>query len=186
MKKTNRRGFTLIEVMVAVAILAAAGLGTLSLIGVLIRSNQHVSAQTEALALATQLVTEIQNAQYVQGVPAMQDPGLAPAPGVVSAPRPLSRIVTVGRFSPPDPTPVPVANAARFLVTYEIVGWNEPVSGNPGGVDILVTVDNDRDRAGIEGLSSSEVDALMRPVQIVVRKEFSGSPTAANNQGLRW
>lgn len=179
--RKNSRGFTLLEVMVATGILAVAGLGTLSLIGVLTRSNTHVSAQTEALALATQLVSEIQNAPYLAGA-GNQDPGLL-AIGEVTAPVPGSTITTVGRFHDGQTPVVDPAVPARFSVRYELSAWNEPVTLTPGGVDVLVTVDNDRRTRAFDS-----TQRLMAPVQLMVRKEFVGSPAVANGAfgDLRW
>jgi prepilin-type N-terminal cleavage/methylation domain-containing protein len=187
----SRRGFTLIEVMVAVAVLAVAALGTLGLIFVLTRSNEHVGGQSDALALATQIISEIQNAPFLAGA-GNQDPGLTvigPQSEAVAG----SMIRTVGRFNPGSMTPVPDAQAAFYNVRYEVIAWNDPSTGLPGGVEVLVTVDNDlsaqREAAGANRVQERTIpQRLLSPVQLVVRRELAGSPAVANGSiaDLRW
>ncbi len=48
--RRQRRGFTLVEVLVATGVLAIGSIATLRLVGLLIHSNANMSANTDAVA----------------------------------------------------------------------------------------------------------------------------------------
>ena len=182
--RRSQAGFTLTEVMVAFGILTLGGLSSLHLLGVMSKSNGHVSAETDALALATRIASEIENAPYLPTAP---DVGLAP--GVYTAPVVGSAITTVGNFyvdgavasGPPAPGEV----AGVMNVSYEVVPFTAAFgSGAPGGVDVLIAVDNPTVRT-LE-TTSRELGRLMRPVRIAIRKDFSASTNVAVGGVVRW
>lgn len=180
--RRSQAGFTLTEVMVAFGILTLGGLSSLHLLGVMSKSNGHVSAETDALALATRIASEIENAQYLPTAP---DPGLAA--GVYTAPVAGSAIATVGNFYMDGAVGSPAAGAVGGVlnVSYEVVPFTAAFgSGAPGGVDVLITVDNPTVRT-VES-TSQEMGRLMRPVRIAIRKDFSASTNVAVGGVVRW
>lgn len=181
------RGFTLIEVLVAMAVLVIGGLSTLQLITILINSNHTISASTDATALANQLVAEIVLAEYeVELGNGRVDTGLLLGPGGASrtfngntGPTPNSEIRTFGFFAPGRIDPVGANQRPRYEVSYTIspcdvtvcpVPPNAPLN-TPGGIEIVVTVDNFRGAVG--GLRRTGDGALIRPINLVLRKEIS-------------
>ncbi len=186
--RRSQAGFTLTEVMVAFGILTLGGLSSLHLLGVMSKSNGHVSAETDALALATRIASEIENAPYLPTGPVAPDPGLAPG-FVYTAPVFGSAITTVGNFyidgavasGPPAPGEV----AGVLNVSYEVVAFTPAFgNGNPGGVDVLITVDNPTVRT--RETTSQELGRLMRPVRIAIRKDFNASTNVAVGGPGRW
>lgn len=179
----SRRGFSLLEVLIALAVITAAGLGTLQLLDVLSRSNSNVAGQSEALALARTLRSEIENQDMLLGQ-IVADPrwaaGLhaAPMPGVFD---------TVG-----DITAGPFAN--KYRVTWELTRWQPDVDGDGApdntppengvrGADIVIRVDN------IIGPPTNGLDSrakLLRPVILSFRKEAQASIAVTTGGVLRW
>jgi prepilin-type N-terminal cleavage/methylation domain-containing protein len=181
--KTRRsRGFTLVEALVAIGILAIAGTGMLRLLGTLAQTNQQVSGETEGLALATRLLAEIENAPYVRNGrtdPGAYTNGLA-APGG-------SLIRSYGLMNPDSLTAVAPGGNAVYRVTYEVVPWTG-VAGPAGadGVDIVVTVDNATARDADEVTATREPTRLMRAIRLATRRTLADSPTANDAGVLRW
>lgn len=180
--KYLRRGFSLLEVMIALAVISAAGLGTLQLLDVLSRSNSNVAGQGEAMALARTLRAEIENQDMLLGqvvTDARWAAGLRtlPSPGVT----------TVG-----DIVAGPFAN--KYRVTWELTYWQPDVDGdgNPDttppengvrGADIVIRVDN------IIGPPLNGLDRrakLLRPVILSFRKESQASIAVTTGGTLRW
>ncbi len=166
-----QRGFTLLECVVAIGVLAVGSLATASLVDYMTRATSDVSSKTEALALATRLVAEIQDARLIIG---NADPGLvdgAGAPlsdslGEISTPIAGSNISSVGQFEPgaalpggPNPT---------LDVRYEVRGCvtcADPFAtgtASLGGIEVLVSVYNVPPHR-----------KLVRPLRLMIRKEFS-------------
>jgi len=171
----RRKGFTLIEVLVAMGVLAIGGLATLQLIGVLINSNQSVGAGTDAIALANRLVSEISDARFIN--PADVDPGLNILDGrPIVAPVTGSRIRSVGLFRPGTLDPVTATEGPIYRVEYRSVPClicRNPVTGAEGGIEVLITVANfDRDTG-----------PLLQPVQMMLRREYN--PTLADGAAIR-
>ena len=170
-------GFTLVECMVALAILALGSIATAQLVTILSRSNATIGASTDAVALATTLIAEINDARFVRGG---EDPGLvvgnqtrSELSGTISTPVTGSAIRSVGNFP---------ANTPQYVVSYE-VRWcqacRDPFGTGQeglGGVDVLVTVGP----IATEGYQQK----LLRPVHFVVRKEYA--PTAAGAAPRGW
>jgi len=173
--------------MVAFGILTLGGLSSLHLLGVMSKSNGHVSAEIDALALATRIASEIENAPYLPTGPVAPDPGFVA--GVYTAPVFGSAITTVGNFyidgavvfGPPAPGEV----AGVLSVSYEVVTYTPAFgNGNPGGVDVLITVDNPTVRT--RETTAQELGRLMRPVRIAIRKDFNASTNVAVGGPGRW
>lgn len=179
--RRSQAGFTLTEVMVAFGILTVGGLSSLHMLGVMSKSNGHVSAETDALALASRIASEIENAPYLPTAP---DVGLAP--GIYTAPVAGSAITTVGDFNVDGSGPAGAGAVAGVLnVSYEVVPFTAAFgSGAPGGVDVLITVDNPTVRT--RETHSRELGRLMRPVRIAIRKDFSASTNVAVGGVVRW
>src|SRR5262245_18719074 len=70
----TQRGFTLMEVMIALGLLLLSGLATAQLVTVLGESTQKIDATTEAVALAHVLVAEINDSRFLSAT--NLDPGL--------------------------------------------------------------------------------------------------------------
>ena len=171
-RRTKRSyGFTLLECVVAIGVLAVGALATASLVDFMTRSTTDVSTKTEALALATRLIAEIQDARMIIG---NADPGLVDGAGVpvsnglgeICAPIAGSDISSVGAFEPGATTPGglnPILN-----VCYEVRGCatcTDPYgtgAASLGGVEILVSVYNFNPHR-----------KLVQPIRLMVRKEFS-------------
>ncbi|MBK6690503.1 MAG: prepilin-type N-terminal cleavage/methylation domain-containing protein [Deltaproteobacteria bacterium] len=178
----GRRGFTLIEVMVSVAVVGIAAAGTSAMMVTIARRNAAMAAQAEAVSLATRLVAEIQDAQLFPG---NSDPGLlqggVPASdvfgGEIGAPVPGSSIVTVGRFRPGAAAPSADGDET-FDVRYEVRACGICAApfgaGTPslGGVDVLVSV-----------YELGFGNRLLRPVRMTVRKELMPAQGAAAPRG---
>jgi prepilin-type N-terminal cleavage/methylation domain-containing protein len=172
-----RAGFTLIECMIALAILALGSIATAQLVTILSRSNATIGASTDAVALATTLIAEINDARFVRGG---EDPGLvvgnqtrSEMSGTVTAPVAGSTILAVGSFP---------SNTPQYAVSYE-VRWcqacRDPFGTGQeglGGVDVLITVS--------PVANEGHQQKLLRPVHFVVRKEYA--PTAAGSDPRGW
>jgi prepilin-type N-terminal cleavage/methylation domain-containing protein len=167
--RARRHGFSLVEVMVAMGVLAIGGLATLQLIGVLINSNKNLGAGTDGVALANRVMSEVQAAPFFTD---QADPGLVI--GAFTQPVIGSRVRTVGWFAPNNPDPLPdpgggnIPVDATYAVRYQVyacASCDDPTGsgvGGPGGVEVVVEVANAK--AG---------GPLLRPVQFMVRKERS-------------
>lgn len=183
-KRRSRKvhhGFTLIECMTALAVLGIGGMATAQLITVLINGAASTGAHTEAMALASRLVAEINDARFVTGA---EDAGLvsggAPA-GYRNYPVVASTIQTVGEFTALGEPTSPGQGA--YIVSYEVV--NCTACANPfadgqvglGGVEVLVTVQS------ALNISNSKTPRLLRPLHLLIRKEYS--PTGASGAAIR-
>lgn len=170
--RRSKHGFSLVEVLVAMAVLSIGGLATLRLVGLLISSNSNMSATTDATALATRLVAEIGNAQFVDQ--ANQDPHLAiNTYDAATVRNTASSITTFGNFTPGGLNAVAAGQNPVYTVTYEVVACDVAICGSPtavppaprgGGVEIMVTVSN----FSISG-------PMLRPIRFVLRKEYTAS-----------
>lgn len=180
----TQRGFTLLECVVAIGVLAVGSLATATLVDYMTRATSDVSSKTEALALATRLVAEIQDARMIIG---NADPGLvdgAGAPlsntmGEINAPVAGSSIASVGRFEPgatgpggPNPT-LEVRYEVRNCVTC--VDPFATGTASLGGIEVLVSVYNVPPHR-----------KLVRPVRLMVRKEFSPPGASAGVAVRGW
>jgi prepilin-type N-terminal cleavage/methylation domain-containing protein len=163
MKTSNgARGFTLLECIVAVGLLAIGGLATARLIGVLYGSSDTVSGVTDGTSLATTLMSEIAQARYQPGT---TDPGLAI--GYHAAPVGGSQIQSLGSPS--------LINGA-YQVSYEVqscVLCNNPyaMGVNLGGLEVVVTVQN-----------NPPYTHLRAPLNFYLRKETQATLVAAGQQ----
>ena len=179
MKKRNRKlGFSLLEVLIALAILGIGSMLCLKLIGVFINTNKGLSSNQEAVALATRLMSEIMDAQYRSAT--SFDPGLAISASAYAAPVAGSTIVSVGDFLPEsyaplggvDPAGVPLKFTARYIVS-DCASCTTPVPGNPGlvgagGIEVFVEVAN------------AEPDGpLFQPIRMAVRRTYSNALVCA-------
>jgi prepilin-type N-terminal cleavage/methylation domain-containing protein len=183
---TRSRGFTLVEALVAIGILAIAGTGMLRLLGTLAQTNQQVSGETEALALGTRLLAEIENAPYVRNGRA--DPGLAPGTYTNGLAAPGGSLVqSYGLMNPDSLTAIAPGGNGLYRVTYEVVPW-VGVAGPAGadGVDIVVTVDNAGLRSANETTATNTPTRLLRPIRLATRRTLADSPTANDAGVLRW
>lgn len=185
MRNRTKRGFTLIEVLVALGILMIAGLGTLQLVDVLSRSNGNVSAEVEAMALARDLRAELENIPLLRNTVTPFHPAWTVGSPVTTSPDP-ARIPTIGAN-------VIGANGGRYRVQYTRVPWTPPAGQGPdrdnngvpdlGGFDITITVDN----VGAVSTAPTRRDVrLMRAVNLVFRKEIQESAGVAGGGVARW
>jgi prepilin-type N-terminal cleavage/methylation domain-containing protein len=180
MKRRNSRlGFSLLEVLIALAILGIGSMLCLKLIGVFINTNKGLSSNQEAVALATRLMSEIMDAQYRSA--ADFDPGLAISASAYAAPVPGSTIVSVGDFLSESYTPLgggapPTGLLAKFTARYivsDCASCTTPVPGNPGlvgagGIEVFVEVAN------------AEPDGpLFQPIRMAVRRTYSSALVCA-------
>jgi prepilin-type N-terminal cleavage/methylation domain-containing protein len=182
----HARGFTLVEALVAIGILAIAGTGMLRLLGTLAQTNQHVSGETEALALGTRLLSEIENAPYVRN--GRTDPGLVPGTYTNGLAAPGGSLIrSYGLMNPGSPTAVAPGGNALYRVNYEVVPW-VGAAGPAGadGVDIVVTVDNAEARGANEVTATAEPTRLLRAIRLATRRTLADSPTANDAGVLRW
>lgn len=182
LSKQARRGFTLIEVMVAVAVVGIAAAGTSALMVTIVRRNAAMAAQAEAVALATRLVAEVQDAPLFPGA---SDPGLLQAGlpasdalgGEIGVAVPGSTLLTVGRFRPGASAPSADGDET-FDVRYEVRACAICAlpfgAGRPslGGIDVLVSV-----------YEVGNGGRLLRPVRMSVRKEMMAAQGAAAPRG---
>ena len=91
----SKSGFSLIEVLVAMAILGIGAGLSLKLLGVFINTNRGLSANQEAATLATRLMSEVMDAEYRS--PTSFDPGLTVSSGAVESPVPPLRSNSLNR-----------------------------------------------------------------------------------------
>jgi len=176
---SSKSGFSLIEVLVAMAILGIGAMLSLKLLGVFINTNRGLSANQEAAALATRLMSEVMDAEYRSS--SAFDPGLAVSSGAVENPVPGSSIVSVGQFATesyePLPNNPPAGVLAKFRTRYLVSNCQTcttPIASNtgllgPGGVEIMIEVAN----AANDG-------PLLRPIRMAVRRTFSHALVCAN------
>ncbi len=185
MNTRNNRGFTLIEVMVALGVLMVAGLGTLQLVDVLSRSNGNVSAEVEALALARDLRAELENVPLLRNTITPFNPAWTTGSPVTTSPDP-TRIRTIG----PN---VIGANGGRYRVQYTRTPWTPPAGQGPdrdnngvvdlGGFDITITVDN---IGAVSTVPTRRDVRLMRAVNLAFRKEIQESAGVTGGGAARW
>lgn len=179
-RKAQASGFTLLEVLVALVVLAIGGFSTLELVNILTRSNAYMGGQTDAVALATKLLSEIEGAKFIDTT--TYDPGLEPDTVVKSAVD-GSTIRTVGDFAPGGQTGQPI-----FHVYYQVAGCGTASKGGLScapadcpsclswnGVEVLVEVTN-----------INEGGPLLKPVEMVLRKEYSPSMAASGTPVRGW
>jgi prepilin-type N-terminal cleavage/methylation domain-containing protein len=186
----RNKGFSLVEVMVAMGVMTIGGLATLQLITILISSNQNVSSTTDATALANRLVSEISAARFISAseFDACLTPGVYT--NALSATCASPTIATYGLFAPGVPTPVTAAQNPAYRVSYQVVNCLSclnPIAGNTaatgtGGVEVVVEVDNFRNPTGSaasSGTSSGE-RRLLRPIRMVLRREYTAAADTAS------
>ena len=155
----NQRGFTLVELLIAIVLAGLGAAGLAAMLGQSARSTADMGAQSEAITLATRLMAEIQDAPYHTGT---IDPGLTP--GMRIAPAGGSRIRSVGDFIKGELVPTATGNES-LRVTYEIIPCAQcltPFAGGParlGGIDVVVTVAN-----------ANTHRRLLAPVHLMSRK----------------
>lgn len=154
----HRRGFTLIECVIALGVLFVGGYATAQLVNVLGSSTSRVDATTEAVGYANMVLAQINDARFFS--PTDLDPGLTvgthatPAGGAIDA---------VGTFPAVNPT---------MSVVYEVVACarcTDPFSNGQvalGGVEVIVTIDNVPPHERLRG-----------PMRFFTRKEFAPSNT---------
>lgn len=111
MKIEGRGGFTLIEMLVAVTILAVGLLGVAGLQGSMIRRNVSAIRNTEATALIEDKIEDIRTMPYDTVSPGVEDEGNIGTLGI------FSRRTTVQ-----NNTPVP----GRTKTVTVAVTWNDP------------------------------------------------------------
>lgn len=179
---SRSRGFTLIEVLVALAVLTVGGLGTLQLLDVLSRSNGNVGAEVEALAIARDLRAQLESVPLLRADLAARPAWTAASP--VTAP--VAGVTTIG----PN---VVGPNGGRYRVQYTRVPWT-PVAGqgpdrdNDGApdiaaLDITITVDNP---GAVVNTATRRETRLMRPVVVAFRKDIQESAAVAAGGVGRW
>ena len=189
-RTARSQGFSLVEVLVAMGVMAIGGLATLQLITILISSNQNVSSTTDATALANRLVSEISAARFISA----SDFDACLTPGVytnaLSSPCSSPTIATFGLFAPGVPTPITAAQNPAYRVSYQVVNCLSclnPVAGNTaatgtGGVEVVVEVDNylnpTGSGAGTGGASGER--RLLRPIRMVIRREYTATADTAS------
>lgn len=172
-KQSTRHGFSLIEVLVALAILGIGSMLSLKLIGVFIQNNKGLASNQEAVAIATRLMAEISDAELRS--PTDYDPGLQVTGQPVMNPVVGSSIVSVGEFvsgsyeslnGSAPPAGLVAAFQARYVVN-QCPECQSPVPGNanlvgPGGIEILIEVDN-----------AEQGGPLIAPIRMAVRRSYS-------------
>lgn len=181
MNDSVTRGFTLLEVLIALAILVVGGLGTLQLMDVVSKSSSNVSAENEALSLARQLRSEMEQQVLLPGDlgAAWWSAGLHTAPDA----NPLCVIDTVGNINGAQQ-----AQGGRYRVEYTVAQWNPDIDGDGlgdgvRGLDITVVVDNQ----GYVRNSATETRArLLRPIVLGFRKEVQSSIAVITGGTQRW
>jgi len=182
-RRNSSRGFTLIEVLVALAILCVGGLGTLQLLGLLSKSNGNVNAETEAMQMARELRSEIENVSLLRTQ-------LGPPTWPVGAPITASTNVAIdGNKIGPN---VVGPNGGRYSVQYQLANWTPPVGQGPdrnndgvvdvAGLDITITVDN---VLALAVPTRSDM-RLLRPVILTFRKDVQESASIASGGVERW
>ncbi len=116
----NDKGMTLIEVLIAMTLLAIAFTGLIQSMLVAINTNVMIELREDAVAIADQRMTELRNTPFPVP-PATNDLSDTPPSGVVEASvtrmvRSVSQTFTLARTI----TPV-TANSKQVVI---IVGWN--------------------------------------------------------------
>lgn len=181
----NERGFSLIEVLIALAVLAVGGLGTLQLLEVVSKSSANVSAEAEAMSLARQLRSEIEQQALLPAN--LVDPWWTPGTKLAPDGNAACVIDTVGNVG----QALSAAQGGRYRVEYTVgAAWNPDIDGDgtPDGVrglDITIVVDNQlaRDAANT---ATERRRRLLRPVVLSFRKEVQSSIAVVTGGVARW
>lgn len=179
-RRIRSSGFSLLEVLVSMAILGIGAALSLKLIGVFINTNKRLSSNHEALALASRLTAEVMSAPFRS--PTDIDPGLQVSANRYELPVVTSVIQSVGAFYSESYLTV-AANTqpqrrAKFVTSYLVAACPSPACDVPnpaspgntmvGGIDIFIEVRN----AGDQDLVGSDAP-LFRPVRMSVRRTYS-------------
>ena len=169
---SSESGFSLIEVLVSMAVLGIGAVLSLKLLGVFINTNQGLASNQEAVALAMRLMSEVTDAEYRSAT--ALDPGLQISSTPIEAAVTGSSIITVGDFATGNYLPLtgsePAGVIPKFRARYLVSACptcQTPIPGNPGlagpgGIEILIEVSNAQDSG-----------PLLRPIRMAVRRTFS-------------
>ena len=169
-KSKHRAGFSLLEVLISMAILGIGAALSLKLIGVFINTNKSLASNHEALTLASRLMAEVMNAPFRSTVDF--DAGLAVSNAPYTTPVIASAIQSVGEFPASSylTTAAGGQGPAKFVTRYLVSDCptcTAPIPGNaalvgPGGIDIIIEVANAR----VGG-------PLLRPIRMAARRTYS-------------
>lgn len=185
--KVSTRGFTLVECIMALAVVGIGAVATAKMVTMMYKSTSDTHAVAEAVALATRVIAEVNDASMVPG---LEDPGLissgqaisnVASPAEIQAPIPNSRIQSIGKFA--TGSLVPGIGTPTLLVTYEVRNCTVcgiPYPSNPGltsinGVDVMVSVYN-----------VPPFTRLTRPLHFLVRKNYQPSMQDLKPANLRF
>lgn len=189
------RGFTLLEVLMALTILTIAGLGTLQLITLLSRSNGNTSAQSEALMIARDLRAELENRPLLRTD--LGDPEWAAGPH--TAP-PIAELTRVGTIRGKSGMEYQVQYQTIPLVPPDdpaITGGGGPDRDGDGAIDVSAldiqivvrasdAVAYDAAFHGGQALATQFNSRLLRPVILWFRKDVQEAAALSSGGSLRW
>jgi len=80
--KANSDGFSLVEIVIALSVVAFAFLSIVGLMGVGLVSDQNSTQQTEATNIAASIISDLQNTQNVPGTTTLTPPRYGPTTGL--------------------------------------------------------------------------------------------------------